>query len=270
MFWQQPADHEPTELEKDLATRMQPSAAVREIAMAMCRRARDLPLEEIHWMVAREPAVYVGLALPGKDRGIWTLGQPVEQVPGFFLAVTPEHHPAARTLAEEAAARRLAGRKGTSAYARIDAEGYCSVHEGSQYVAVDMPPVGTAAAQARTAARQSTDITGARCWTTEPHDGHPIIGSFRGSCPGIPEPPSRVLDPTEAWDQAWAEWERRRMVNAALRQLAQAGAELMRTLCVAHSIKGCEWCHPVSVVQLLAVSRVFGDRGEVSRFPADL
>ncbi len=32
---------------------------------------------------------------------------------------------------------------------------------------------------------QSTDITGARCLETEPHEAHPIVGSFRGSCPGI-------------------------------------------------------------------------------------
>jgi len=34
-------------------------------------------------------------------------------------------------------------------------------------------------------ASQSTDITGASCPMTGPHDAHPIAGSFRGSCPGI-------------------------------------------------------------------------------------
>jgi hypothetical protein len=32
---------------------------------------------------------------------------------------------------------------------------------------------------------QSTDITGATCHKTEPHEAHPIVGSFRGSCSGI-------------------------------------------------------------------------------------
>lgn len=32
---------------------------------------------------------------------------------------------------------------------------------------------------------QSTDITGATCPKTEPHEAHAIVGSFRGSCSGI-------------------------------------------------------------------------------------
>lgn len=36
--------------------------------------------------------------------------------------------------------------------------------------------------------QQSTDITGARCLNAEPHEGHRIVGSFRGSCPGITVP----------------------------------------------------------------------------------
>lgn len=32
---------------------------------------------------------------------------------------------------------------------------------------------------------QSTDITGAHCIETEPHGSHRIVGSFRGTCPGL-------------------------------------------------------------------------------------
>lgn len=39
---------------------------------------------------------------------------------------------------------------------------------------------------------QSTDITGATCTNTGPHAPHRIVGSFRGSCPGIAGPASTI------------------------------------------------------------------------------
>jgi hypothetical protein len=91
-------------------------------------------------MLAAEPAathVLVGLALPGKREGWWTLGQPVEPAPGYFLAAdtrrkdgTVPDYSQARDLADQAAGAQLAGRAGTSSYAVIHRDGYAGMFEG--------------------------------------------------------------------------------------------------------------------------------------------
>jgi hypothetical protein len=124
MFWDRPTDHQPTETETDLHRRWQATDRTRETAAAMISAARA------HHPAGTDIAVYVGLALPGKTYGIWTHGQPVEEAPGYFLATTPDEHRAARDLADRAAGAQLAGRHGTSSYARLTAEEYCAVWEG--------------------------------------------------------------------------------------------------------------------------------------------
>lgn len=42
---------------------------------------------------------------------------------------------------------------------------------------------------------QSTDLTGARCFDTQPHASHRIIGSWRGSCQGIEAPQAPAATP---------------------------------------------------------------------------
>lgn len=128
MFWDPPADHRPSDAEQDMRNRMQPDARTRQIAMAMCDAALKHPADPTtrHGV---GPVVYVGLALPGKDYGFWELGQPVEQAPGFFLAEGSEQARKARELADGAAREHLAGRPGTTVYARVDANGYAEMFE---------------------------------------------------------------------------------------------------------------------------------------------
>ncbi len=65
-------------------------------------------------------SVYVPLICPGKQRGVWIIGQVVEHGPGFFIE---------RENAITYAQLLLGTREGTVAYARIDADGYWSVFE---------------------------------------------------------------------------------------------------------------------------------------------
>ena len=98
----------------DLNDRWRVPPAAQAIARAMIEAAYiqypDLMPE------GDEVAVLVGLALPGKDRGVWRLGQAVEQAPGFFLARDDEEYARARDLADRAAEGQLAGRPGTTSY----------------------------------------------------------------------------------------------------------------------------------------------------------
>lgn len=118
MFWDAPGDHQPSAAEQDLATRLQPSGLVRHVGAAMLQAAPD----------AKQ--VVVGLALPGKQRGVWTTGQPVLDVPGYWLVHNDDELRAARECADRAGAEVLAGVGGTTAHAYIDATGYCAVFEG--------------------------------------------------------------------------------------------------------------------------------------------
>lgn len=49
---------------------------------------------------------------------------------------------------------------------------------------------------------QSTDITGAVCLATEPHDPHRIVGSFRGHCPGTKPKPELAGERETVWCEA--------------------------------------------------------------------
>ncbi len=89
-------------------------------------RPTDQQIAIARAMLAAEPAatsVIVGLALPGKQRGVWTAGQVVRPVPGFWLSdggqTGPYAHSFAREAAIAAAEARLTG-QGVAAYAVID------------------------------------------------------------------------------------------------------------------------------------------------------
>lgn len=79
--------------------------------------------------------VVVPLALPGKQRGWWEIGQQVEPAPGYFPASTnaedgPLEYHAATYAADKAAAEHLGDRPGQSSYATISADGIWHVWEG--------------------------------------------------------------------------------------------------------------------------------------------
>lgn len=109
MFWDTPANAIPTAADQDLALRWMASPEQTVEAMALLA---TLP--------ARVEYVYAALALPGKIRGIWRVGQPVEHLPGAYLD---------RDAASAAAVAALADRPGTPSYAVIYRDGYAAVFE---------------------------------------------------------------------------------------------------------------------------------------------
>jgi hypothetical protein len=109
MFGSPPADYVPTPAEADMAARLHPSSE--QIAEALGELA-SLPPVFDH--------VFVALALPGKIRGYWTEGQPVEHVPGAYLD---------RDLATAAASLQLGARPGTPAYVVVYRDGAAAVFE---------------------------------------------------------------------------------------------------------------------------------------------
>ena len=109
MFGSPPADYVPTPAERDMAARLRPSAEQTAEALALLA---DLPPVFDH--------AYVALALPGKIRGYWREGQPVEHVPGAYLD---------RDGATAAACLLLADRPGTPAYVAVWRDGMASVFE---------------------------------------------------------------------------------------------------------------------------------------------
>lgn len=110
MFGPAPADYQPTEAELDLRARLVPT---------------DDQLGAVFTYLGHRPGrvdyAHAALALPGKARGIWTLGQPVEAVPGVFDT---------REAAVEAADRWLGVRDGQVAYVCIWTNGDHAVFEG--------------------------------------------------------------------------------------------------------------------------------------------
>jgi hypothetical protein len=109
------------ELQVDLE-RWELDPATMRVAQAMIDAASPDPDQD-------HVAVYVGIALPGKRRGVWTLGQPLEVADGFFLARTDAEVSRAREFADRAAETQLAGRAGTTSYAAVR-RGGGSVFEG--------------------------------------------------------------------------------------------------------------------------------------------
>jgi hypothetical protein len=109
MFGSAPADYVPTPAEQDMAARLCASVAQHAEAAALLA---NLPPVFDH--------VYVALVLPGKVRGYWTEGQPVEPVPGAYLD---------RDLATAAACLQLGDRPGTPAYVAVWRDGAAAVFE---------------------------------------------------------------------------------------------------------------------------------------------
>jgi hypothetical protein len=111
----------PEALDADIQ-RWAPDPATLRIARAMIDAACPDPAQD-------HVVVYVGIALPGKARSVWTLGQPVEVAPGFWLARTDAEVSHARDHADRAAKTQLAGRAGQTSYAAVRRSG-CAVFDG--------------------------------------------------------------------------------------------------------------------------------------------
>lgn len=110
-------------IEADLRNRLVPSA--QQLAVAAAIFAADPTAD----------AVMVGVALPNKAHGFWTLGQEVHPVPGFWIASNNPgdgSYSHARDAAERAAKEWLAERGMTRlpAYAVIHRDGGTAVFEG--------------------------------------------------------------------------------------------------------------------------------------------
>lgn len=107
------------------------------------RRARWVPSREQRAVAAamltavppNVEHVLVPLVQPGKEFGIWIVGQVVEVVPGFWLADAlalpdnPYSFTVARTNAIDAAAKQLGDRPGTVGWAVIGRDGHAAVFE---------------------------------------------------------------------------------------------------------------------------------------------
>jgi hypothetical protein len=126
-----------TNLAEDLAARWLPTIEARQQAAAAVRVA-------VHQLgvPARDVTALVPMIQPGKERGIWTLGQAVETIPGVILVAYSgagevpvpgllDYHEA-RNIAETIGRNRLAetGRLGTTGYAAVDEDGEAAVFEG--------------------------------------------------------------------------------------------------------------------------------------------
>lgn len=95
------------EIEKDLRERFRPS------------EASILDAQESLLAEGAEVA-YAAIVLPGKDSGVWTMGQEVQSLPSCF---------ASRSDAIAAALYVLGSRKGTVAFATIYEDGEWAVFE---------------------------------------------------------------------------------------------------------------------------------------------
>jgi hypothetical protein len=107
----------------DMNATLRPSDEQLAVAKAMLTATDD-----------RDAHVYVPLALPGKQRGIWVLGQPVEHVPGYWIssAQRDEHGGLARDYASRAADAWLGARDGVPCYVSIDKDGRFAPYEDTR------------------------------------------------------------------------------------------------------------------------------------------
>ncbi len=121
MFWDAPADYTPHPAELDLAARGLPSPAQIEAALALLA---TLP--------PREEYVHVAIALPGKVRGDWIVGQPVEHIEGAFVT---------RDEASRAAVVHLGIRPGQPSYGVVWRDGYAGVFEDFRGLFADVDPL---------------------------------------------------------------------------------------------------------------------------------
>lgn len=113
-------------LQADVRARWRPSE--QQIALAVTELAAN-PHGEA-WLAA------VPLVMPGKEHGVWTLGQPVEHVEGVvflgrnsFDAGASSSYAEARNFAADAARKALGDRPGTVGWATIYSDGGWSVFE---------------------------------------------------------------------------------------------------------------------------------------------
>lgn len=118
-----------TDPQADLAARFRPSDAQIALAVEILGTLPSTREERGRYVAV------VGLALPGKTRGFWTVGQPVRPVAGLWIGSWD--HPAldygrARNEAEAAARADLdfRGEEGTTAYATIEYNGEWAVFGG--------------------------------------------------------------------------------------------------------------------------------------------
>lgn len=125
-----PEGYVPTETERQMAEEWLPTH--KQIAVAVAMLNADPTADH----------VIVPLALPGKERHVWSLGQTCEPVGGFWLVLNRETRPgeaaydhgAARNAAEHAARVFLNAhhkdRGGSTSYAVIWRDGHAAVWEG--------------------------------------------------------------------------------------------------------------------------------------------
>lgn len=102
----------------DLAQRFVPSEYQRQVASAIMNADTTIR------------SVYVPIALPGKPKGVWQVGQVVEYPNGFWPVRNDDEAREARDDADHIAARFLAGKPGASAYCDIRRDGQWSVFVG--------------------------------------------------------------------------------------------------------------------------------------------
>jgi beta-phosphoglucomutase-like phosphatase (HAD superfamily) len=119
MFWDPPADYEPSPAERDMRARWKPSPD------------QDRAAAKLLAANPRAYGVIVALALPGKAHGIWTVGQPVEHPEGAWLVKDRrEDYHRARDEAERAADRHLGDRAGEASYSIITRDECAATFEG--------------------------------------------------------------------------------------------------------------------------------------------
>jgi len=119
MFWDAPTDYVKTPAELDLEARWRPTTGQVTRALAL-----------LDTLPAREEYVYVPIALPGKDHGIWDVGQPVEHPDGVFLD---------RDGASHAAVQHLGIRPGQPSYAVVWRDAHWGVFEDFRGLFEDDP-----------------------------------------------------------------------------------------------------------------------------------
>lgn len=133
-------DH--TSPEDDLRARFRPSDAQIALAVEILTTLPSVTAESRRpgGATPRNRGPYVAvvpLALPGKQRGWWTVGQPVRPVAGMWIGYTgawdhPLDYGHARNAAEDAAQADLdfRGEEGTTAYVTIHPDGTWAVFGG--------------------------------------------------------------------------------------------------------------------------------------------
>ncbi len=110
------------EIHRDLETRMVPSAEQERLVTEAFQAFRAEH--------GRDPyGIYAGLALPGKEYGIWEFGQPVEHNLQLYVAATAADHGDCTLGATYQAARQLGERPGVTVWGVWHQPGRCALFE---------------------------------------------------------------------------------------------------------------------------------------------